>query len=76
MFKINPSVKLEIQAKSERIWRDSELARCDIELSKVQDGMGKGTVSAWREYRCALRNWPTNENFPAKESRPTAPDEV
>ena len=58
----------------ERAWRDGELDRADIELNKVQDGMGTGTVSAWREYRCLLRNWPENEFFPDSTKRPVSPD--
>lgn len=60
----------------ERIWRDTELRRAGIELNKVQDGMGVGSVSAWREYRCALRNLPQHELFRAIEARPTVPDLV
>lgn len=59
---------------NERLWRNAELARADIELNKVQDGVGSGTVSAWREYRCALRDWPEDSNFPQADKRPTAPD--
>ena len=61
-------------AAIERAWRDGELDRADIELNKVQDGMGTGTVSAWREYRCLLRNWPENEFFPDSTKRPVSPD--
>lgn len=59
-----------------RNWRNRELARSDIELLKVQDGVGTGTVSAWRGYRIALRNWPENPNFPDSTKRPVAPDVV
>lgn len=60
----------------ERLWRDSELDRADIELYKVQDSdpKAKGSVSEWREYRKALRAYPESEGFPNKESRPVAPD--
>lgn len=60
----------------ERLWRDSELARADIELYKVQDSdpKAKGSVSEWREYRKALRAYPESEVFPNQESRPVAPD--
>lgn len=60
----------------ERCWRDTELRRADVELNKVQDGMGVGSVTAWREYRCALRNLTLHELFPAVEARPTAPDAI
>ena len=63
-------------ADIERVWRNGELARADIELNKVQDGVGHGTVTAWREYRCALRDWPENPSFPNVDQLPTAPDSV
>lgn len=63
-------------AYEERQWRDWELVRADRELNKVQDGMGTGTVSAWRSYRCSLRNWPADENFPEQLHRPVAPDAI
>ncbi len=61
-------------AAAERVWRNSELERADVELNKVQDGMGTGTVSSWREYRCALRDWPESPDFPDSTKRPVAPD--
>ena len=64
----------EISVNNERLWRNLELSRADIELNKVQDGMGSGTVTAWREYRCALRNWPASPDFPDSTKRPIAPD--
>ena len=70
----HPTPTPEQLAAIERAWRDGELDRADIELNKVQDGMGTGTVSAWREYRCALRNWPEHESFPDSSFRPNAPD--
>ncbi len=70
----HPEPTPEQLAAIERAWRDDELDRADIELNKVQDGMGTGTVSAWREYRCLLRNWPENEFFPDSTKRPVAPD--
>jgi len=60
----------------ERPWRDAELSRADIELNKVQDGCGVGTVTAWRQYRVELRNWPEHLQFPAQEYRPKAPDSL
>ena len=64
----------EVVEAKERAWRNTELSRADIELNKVQDGMGGGTVTSWREYRCALRNWPANQDFPDSTKRPIAPD--
>ena len=63
-------------AHCERAWRNAELSRADIELNKVQDGMGIGSVAAWRQYRVDLRNWPENPEFPNSMARPVAPDKV
>jgi hypothetical protein len=62
--------QLEAEARS---WRDAELARADIELNKVQDGDGVGTVTAWRAYRSALRKWPETLDWP-NSIKPIAPD--
>ena len=59
---------------AERSWRNSELARADIELNKVQDGGGTGTVGDWRDYRNELRDWPEHANFPDSTKRPVTPD--
>lgn len=61
-------------SQGERVWRNWELARADIEINKAQDGDGTGTVKAWREYRKALRAYPSLEGFPNIELRPVAPD--
>lgn len=66
-------VSPEVWEIRERCWRDSELARADVELNKVQDGVGSGTVSQWRTYRCALRDWPVSPKFPNEDYRPAAP---
>lgn len=63
---------LEEEKLQARLWRDGELYRADVELNKVQDGMGVGTVGQWRAYRVALRTWPETGDFPSV--RPTAPD--
>lgn len=70
----NPTPTLEQLVSIERAWRDSELYRADIELNKVQDGMGAGSVASWREYRCLLRDWPEHASFPDSSFRPVAPD--
>ena len=76
MFKLDTDKLREKAAEAEKVWRNAELARADIELNKVQDGAGKGTVTAWREYRCALRDWPEHDKFPNEVYRPTAPDAI
>lgn len=65
-------------SEQERVWRDAELERADIELYKVQDSdpNAVGLVADWREYRKALRAWPQNESFPDSTQRPVAPDAV
>ena len=60
-------------ASAGRSWRDAELSRADIELNKVQDGIGVGTVTQWRAYRVALRNWPTTDGWP-ESTKPVSPD--
>lgn len=71
---LNPAPTAEQIASVERDWRNGELDRADIELNKVQDGVGVGTVAAWREYRCALRDWPAHAMFPDSAHRPVSPD--
>jgi hypothetical protein len=65
-----------ISPLGERLWRDDELSRADVELYKVQDSDPKstGSVSEWRNYRKELRAWPEHKDFPNKEFRPKAPD--
>lgn len=60
----------------ERLWRNKEISRADVELNKVQDSdpKAKGTVAEWREYRKQLRAWPSTKGFPNKQYRPKAPD--
>lgn len=63
----------QLLSADERIWRNAELTRADIQLLKVEDGAkGIGTQKAWREYRNALRDYPVSEFFP--HTRPVAPD--
>lgn len=64
---------LALASAEARELRNSELARADVMLNRVQDGeTGLGTQKAWRAYRVALRNWPDTENFPVEA--PVAPD--
>lgn len=74
MFKIDTELKLQEDKGREKSWRDLELSRADIELNKVQDGVGIGTVAQWRSYRTALRDWPKHDRFPQEDFRPVAPD--
>lgn len=64
----------DMNISQERLWRDGELTRADIELLKSEDGDGIGEPSDWRKYRVALRAWPSASKFPDKSFRPKAPD--
>lgn len=68
---IEPYVAPDTRPQEERAWRNSELAKTDIELYKLQDGMETGSIEVLRQYRNALRKWPENENFPDSTYRPT-----
>lgn len=61
--------------QSERDWRDSQLILADVEIYKIQDvdSNSQGSVSAWRNYRKSLRNWPEHTEFPDQHFRPSAP---
>lgn len=74
MIDFSKVTNISVQVRKEaRDWRDGELARADIQLLKVEDGMtGLGTQKAWRAYRMALREWPSTDAFP--DTRPVAPD--
>ena len=67
---IEPYVAPDTRPQEERQWRDGELAKADIELNKVQDGRGTGSVTDWRKFRNALRDWPQHEKFPDSNFRP------
>lgn len=65
----------------ERVWRDTEIERVRWLRERHRDEVDSArpttlTVQQYGElldYVQALRNWPTAEDFPAKESRPAAP---
>lgn len=69
-----PSITLS--TSSERVWRDRELTRTDIEIFKIQDQDKRalGTFEEWKDYRRKLRAWPEDGNFPNQDFRPLAPD--
>ena len=73
-----PQQDLEDAELMEALWVKSEIDRAREELEKVQDSDPKaiGSVSDWRVYRKALRQWSENGNFPNKEFRPKAPDAI
>lgn len=72
----SPQLTDEEQATNERQWRDGELRRADIEISKAEDTVGAFNAETWRTYRMSLRDWPADPAFPDPASRPAAPDEV
>jgi hypothetical protein len=52
-----------------RAWRNSELAKADIEIYKLEDTGDDST--SYRAYRIALRDWPAFESFPDDAGKPT-----
>lgn len=56
----------------ERVWRNAELEKVDIEVNKAADS-AHPSESAWRQYRVALRYWPQSPEFPDSSARPAAP---
>jgi len=74
---VNPILPFDVaeeSARLERDWRNTELNLADTELSKVQDGRGKGLTSDWRDYRNSLRDWPAHPQFPDVIHRPSFKD--
>ena len=69
-----PAPTADELAAIERAWRDGELRRADIEISKAEDTVGAFDAATWRAYRIALRDWPADPAFPDPASRPVAPD--
>lgn len=64
---------LEQLSEIERIWRNEELTRADVEINKIEDGVSSESITAWRSYRISLRDWPASEYFPDSSKRPVAP---
>lgn len=55
----------------ERLWRNSELGRADVEINKLTDaGLD---AQEWKAYRVSLRNWPQSQLFPDSTKRPAPP---
>ena len=67
----NPKLTLEQASILERHWRDSELAKADIEINTAVDSDNYFLEKSWRNYRIVLRDWPENPDFPSKLYRPT-----
>ena len=57
----------------ERVWRDIELSKADIEINKAEDVAGVFDATDWRDYRQALRDWPEHVDFPDQTKRPISP---
>jgi len=68
-----PAPTADELAATGRGWRDGELRRADIEISKAEDTVGAFDATTWRDYRIALRDWPADPEFPDPASRPVAP---
>ena len=73
---VTPPLTSEELSANERIWRDSELRRADIEVFKAEDLAGAFDAEGWRIYRKDLRVWPDSVDFPDSTKRPVAPDNV
>ena len=58
---------------AERLWRDGELARVDIEIRKAEDLLEAFDATNFRRYAVLLRDWPEHANFPDPDFRPTSP---
>lgn len=70
-------IKMVNRAKyTERLWRDAELSKVDIEVNKATDEGGIMAGSSWRTYRILLRDWPEHAEFPNSEFRPTKGDDA
>lgn len=71
------SNKDDEQAKSVRADRDKRLAECDWVILKAVDasvdGLGIQLPTAWTTYRQALRDIPSQANFPWDVTWPDAP---
>jgi hypothetical protein len=77
-----PPPSAETLALIERAWRDAELTATDGIVARHRDEIevkASTTLTAkqyvqLQGYRQALRSWTEAEAFPAKESRPEAPE--
>jgi hypothetical protein len=58
----------------ERVWRDSQLAKVDHEIDKIDDidPKSQGTITEWRTYRKELRGYPESVGF-FSQTRPISP---
>lgn len=73
---------IEILSERERSWRTAELARYEWLVTRHRDEAEMGTDASLSSgqfadlllYRQVLRDWPSSENFPALEDRPTPPE--
>jgi len=77
---LDEPAKLEHEAASERVWRDSEVASSEWLVTRHRDEQDMHrettlTVEQFAEllnYRQALRDWPQSEGFPISKHRPVA----
>lgn len=76
-----PPLSSEQLADIERDWRDSQLARTDVDVARQRDELEAGgatTLTAeqyveLQTYRRQLRDWPQAVQFPLADHRPSAP---
>jgi len=76
-----PGPTYEQQVERERFWRDTELVRTDMFVTRHRDELDAGRATTLTEqmyqqlqrYRLALRDWPDQDSFPDEVLRPKAP---
>jgi len=76
-----PPPGAEVQAATERLWRDRQLMATDPLVSRHRDEVEEGrstsiTPEQYAElqaYRRQLRDWPQGSQFPLADHRPIAP---
>jgi hypothetical protein len=73
-IKMTVDVEKEQKARGEREWRDAQYENVVIGLDRISDNSPSavGTISQWRDYREALRQYPQQADFP-QGIRPSQP---
>lgn len=76
-----PGPTIEQQVQRERFWRDAELTKTDMLVTRHRDEQDAGRVPTLTDeqyrqlqsYRLELREWPENASFPNDQRRPETP---
>jgi hypothetical protein len=71
---VEKAAKKEALIITERTWRDAQYENVVIGLDRISDNSpsAAGTISQWRDYREALRQYPQQADFP-QGIRPSQP---